>query len=216
VRPDGCLDIVYSPGTGLRLVGAMTRGERYTLEAGARTVGIRFQPGMAGGHLGLQAEELTGQVIALEDVWGRRARQLQARLDGTDSPVAWQRLLHDALAPPARSPEAVERAIAAIVAARGNLDVEWAASQAGLSARQFRRRCAESSGLAPKHLCRVLRFRHACALASRGAAWALVAAEAGYCDQAHLIRDFREFTGGPPMAVFSKTAAPPMRYIEAT
>ena len=61
------------------------------------------------------------------------------------------------------------------------------------------------SGLRPKQLCRVLRFRRACALAGRGLPWGLVAAEAGYFDQAHLIRDFHEFTGDTPMSVFSNT-----------
>jgi AraC-like DNA-binding protein len=75
-----------------------------------------------------------------------------------------------------------------------------------MSDRQFRRRCLDESGLAPTQLCRVLRFRRACALGRRGLPWGLIAAEAGYFDQAHLIRDFREFTGVTPMSVFSNTA----------
>ena len=70
---------------------------------------------------------------------------------------------------------------------------------------QFRRRCLEESGLTPKHLCRVLRFRRACALAHPAADWAEIAAGAGYFDQSHLIRDFREFTGRTPVSVFSNT-----------
>jgi AraC-like DNA-binding protein len=50
-----------------------------------------------------------------------------------------------------------------------------------------------------------MRFRYACELAERSGKleWAGIAADAGYFDQAHLIRDFREFAGGTPMSVFS-------------
>ena len=40
----------------------------------------------------------------------------------------------------------------------GEVDIDWVADQAGMSARQFRRRCQEESGLSPKHLARVLRI----------------------------------------------------------
>jgi AraC-like DNA-binding protein len=78
-----------------------------------------------------------------------------------------------------------------------------------LSLRQFRRRCLEESGLTPKRLCRVLRFRHACRIAGGvdRLNWSAIALEAEYFDQSHLIRDFHEFTGHTPMAVFSNTRA---------
>jgi AraC-like DNA-binding protein len=105
----------------------------------------------------------------------------------------------------------VQRAIEAMTISHGDVDIDWAADQASMSARQFRRRCLEETGLTPKHLARVLRFRRACQLAERGESWLRVAAEAGYFDQAHLIRDFREFAGVSPsvtpMSVFSNTGA---------
>lgn len=56
------------------------------------------------------------------------------------------------------------------------------------------------TGLAPKLLMRVLRFRRAFRLLDRSAAggWGRVAVSAGYFDQAHLIREFREFAGAAP------------------
>jgi AraC-like DNA-binding protein len=188
----------------------MTVERRFDLAAGARTAGVRFHPGMAGAFLGVAPGDLTDRTLALEDVWGVRARQVQSRLADARSVEECLSVLRGALAPPRREPGGVQRAIEAMTAAHGDLDLDWAARHAGLSARQFRRRCLEESGLTPKRLCRVLRFRHAYALAARGGDWAGVAGDAGYFDQAHLIRDFREFTGGAPVAVFSKTRSASM------
>jgi AraC-like DNA-binding protein len=205
VRPDGCMDLIYAPDRGLQVVGAMTVERRFDLAAGARTVGVRFRPGMAGAVLRVEAAELTDQTIALEDVWGARARAVEARVVDAASLGAAAQVLRDALPAPDAGPDAVRRAIAAITATHGDIDLEWVARQAGISPRQFRRRCLKASGLTPKHLCRVLRFRRVCALAGPGVEWAGVAATAGYFDQSHLIRDFREFTGDTPMSVFSNT-----------
>jgi AraC-like DNA-binding protein len=216
VAPDGCLDIVYSPGLGLRAIGAMTAERRYDLGP-ARLCGIRFRPGMAGRFLQAPPALLTDREQPLEDLWGAPARGLAERLGNAATPAETIGLLTAALRAPESAPDSVERAIAAIQSAHGDVDVDAIAGQANLSPRQFRRRCLESAGLTPKHLCRVLRFRHAADLATRspGLPWSLIAVDAGYFDQAHLIRDFREFTGRSPMAVFSKTAAPPSANIDA-
>jgi AraC-like DNA-binding protein len=204
VRPDGCLDILYSHA-GLEVVGAMTAQRGFDLPAGTRTAGLRFRPGMAARFLGVAAEQLTDHAVNLEDLWGAPARALTERLAGAGSADECRRVLTAGVPAAQEPPEGVHRALEAIGAAHGAIDLDWVARQAGMSARQFRRRCLEESGLTPKHLCRVLRFRRACALGGHGLPWGLVAAETGYFDQAHLIRDFREFTGATPVSVFYNT-----------
>ena len=206
VPPDGCLDIVYSPATGLRAIGAMTAERRYDL-AGASVCGIRFRPGMAAAFLKAPAGELTDLEVRLEDLWGAPARALAERMADAPSAGAAAGLLAAALPAPPPDPDPVQRAIAAIAGAHGAVDVDDIARAANLSPRQFRRRCLEAAGLSPKHLCRVLRFRRAgeLAAASPGLKWSLIAVDAGYFDQAHLIRDFKEFTGRSPMSVLSNT-----------
>ena len=197
IPPDGCMDIVFWPEGGLRVVGTMTTQQTAELPPGAHLVGIRFRPGMAGFFLGGVAEELVDRWTPLEDLWGARGRRLHQELGDSATAAARFLMLSRALPRPERGLDGVHRAISAIVAAGGAVDLDWVASQARLSPRQFRRRSIEETGLSPKLLCRVLRFRRAAALSAR-LGWAAVAADCGYSDQAHLIRDFREFTGAPP------------------
>jgi len=180
----------------------MTVEQRFRFAGRMETVGVRFHPGMASGFLKLPADLLTDDSTALEDLWGSGARQLRRRLDDAATSDACLRVLAGALVPPKQAAGPVERALRFLAASNGAADVVWMARQAGLSPRQFRRRCVETAGLGPKRLARVLRFRHANRLAAEARLpdWAAIAAAAGYFDQAHLIRDFREFTGRTPAA----------------
>jgi hypothetical protein len=134
VRPDGCLDLIWAPETGAQVVGTMTVERRYDLAAGGRTFGVRFRPGMAGALLRVEAAELTDRTLALEDVWGGEARQVEARIAEAGSLAAAARALSSSLAAPDAAPDGVRRAIAAITAAHGEIDLEWVARQAGMSA----------------------------------------------------------------------------------
>jgi len=206
VLPDGCLDVIYSRQEGTRVVGTMTVEQRFDYSAGTTTVGVRFRPAMAGLFLGVPPAELTDLLAPLGEIWGSAGHRLTNRLDCAGSATECVELITAALPAPAPTLDPVLRAIEVITAAHGSVDLDYIARQANLSTRQFRRRCLETSGLTPKQLCRVLRFRRASALAARGIPhWSAIAAEAGYFDQAHLIRDFREFTGRTPMSVFSNT-----------
>jgi AraC-like DNA-binding protein len=210
VAPDGCVDIVYDREQGLRVVGAMTVEQRFQFSSGASQTGVRFRPGMAGTFLDLPVAELTDGSAALADIWQGSARSLQQQLDDARSIGDAMRLLLASVAVPESAPDPVQRAIDALTAANGNADLDLLARQANLSPRQFRRRCLEESGLTPKHLARVLRFRHASQIARASGHrpdWAVIALDAGYYDQSHFIRDFREFTGRTPMSELSMTVS---------
>jgi Helix-turn-helix domain len=71
------------------------------------------------------------------------------------------------------------------------------ASDLGLLPKTLRRRFLRRVGLTPKRFARVQRLRRVVRSiqAETAVDWADLAAEHGYCDQAHLVDDFRDLAG---------------------
>jgi AraC-like DNA-binding protein len=83
--------------------------------------------------------------------------------------------------------------------------------ETGYSQRRFIALFREEAGLTPKVFCRLLRFQSmltqfkACPTTT----WSQLAYDAGYSDQAHLNREFREFSGVTPGAYRSFSSYSP-------
>lgn len=79
---------------------------------------------------------------------------------------------------------------------------EAVASRHGFSTRQVERRVRDLSGLSPKQLASLgqLQFVRDALWAHPGSDLRLLAADAGYADQAHMSRQFRRYTGTTPAA----------------
>jgi len=73
-------------------------------------------------------------------------------------------------------------------------------TETGYGAKRFIELFTHSVGLTPKVYSRIQRFQSVLNRVARGDRidWASVALDAGYCDQSHLIRDFRIFSGTTP------------------
>lgn len=95
----------------------------------------------------------------------------------------------------------------------GNISIKKIASLACLSLRQFERKCNERIGMPPKSFARVVRFSKAYRLreARPDLTWTSIAHEAGYFDQMHFIRDFKEFAGVTPTIIELALAETPFR-----
>ncbi len=80
---------------------------------------------------------------------------------------------------------------------------QWA-SLACLSTRQFERKFLERVGVSPKMYTRIVRFNRTLDYKRRhpDVAWLEAAYAFGYFDYAHLIRDFKLFTGETPVILF--------------
>lgn len=215
VLPDGCTDLIFWViGGQLKgsAVGAMTRSIVTRLAPQAEIFGVRFHPGMSHGLMRVPVSILTDEIVDLESLWGKDGRAMEQRLADAGS-LQKRAALIEAGLDPQSGETPVQRAALWIVANRGDASADELARHAGLSARQFRRLCIEQTGVGPKMLCRVLRFRNAAnRIASAGPGnWADFALDHGYYDQAHFINEFREFSGVTPAeyaSVFSNPQPP--------
>lgn len=164
--------------------------------------------------LGLPMDELSGQLVDLADVLGPAGRRLTEQLREVRGwrqrfTLLDQFLLRRMASGPRPSPE-VGWAWRRLVASGGAVPISRIAGEVGWSHRHLIARFRQQVGLTPKTGARLVRLDAVWQRIEkrRPLDWGQVAAEAGYADQAHLIRDFRQFTGTTP-AGFLARADPP-------
>lgn len=200
---------IYEPVTGQErrfrgVIASGCYGAAFDIDtrAHARVLGVHFKPGGPGRLLGVPPGALASTHVGLEDLWGRGAAELRERLCEAATVREQLELLEQDLS--MRLPERLRRrpAVIAGLAAleQPRVEVGRVVGTLGLSRRRFIEVFTEDVGMAPKRYSMVRRFQRALAWAmqrpSRG--WARIALECGYCDQAHLCRDWAELTGLSP------------------
>ncbi|AEM49476.1 helix-turn-helix domain-containing protein [Stenotrophomonas maltophilia] len=196
VLPDGCVDILWRDGA-LFVVGPDRVAAHPMLAPGAQVLGARFRPGQALAVLGLPLAEIIGQAVPLADLKGRWALEAAASIGDTAPAQRLQRMAH-CLQPHlggAALDSRSQRAHALFQAlASGHATLDELAARLSLSPRSLRRFSQSQFGYGAKTLERILRLqrflRHSRALPQHSLA--MLAADAGYADQAHLSREARE------------------------
>lgn len=167
-------------------------------------VGVSFRPGCARAFLEAPSHEFYNCDTPLDGVWGRLADELRARLQEAVNPNDKFQILETVLRQRLQQRHTMHGAVRYALGefayaphCRNVLDV---AQEVGLSRRRFAQVFREQVGVTPKLYCRILRFQAAIQQIRRGEEvdWAGVALECGYCDQAHMANEFREFAGISP------------------
>ena len=152
--------------------------------------------------LGIPGGELGNQMVDLDAVLGGFASELTERLgeaaDARERHAIAQQLLADRVSEDREPAPEVAYALARLRATRGAARVGSLAAEVGWSRRHLSARFREAIGLPPKALGRVIRVEHAARRMRAGDPLGDVAYEAGYADQAHFNRDFREIVGCTP------------------
>lgn len=107
----------------------------------------------------------------------------------------------------------------AIQRSRGALRIDRLTDELGWSRKRLAAYSRDAFGLTPKRLARIARFHHAVDLANSAGRpdWAGIAADCGYADQAHLVRDFTTFAGAAPERWRNRESeAPPKQIFNPT
>ncbi|WP_132877508.1 helix-turn-helix domain-containing protein [Tamaricihabitans halophyticus] len=162
-------------------------------------VQVRLSPEIAHRVLGT---ELSGTVVALDDVWPAQLPDRLRALDSWDDRFA---LVEAALTKRYAAGHSVDPEVAFVwqrmVARRGQVRIEQLADETGWSRKRLWTRFRRQIGLAPKRAAQLVRFDHAVHRLAADQSPASVAAESGYVDQAHLHHEVRAFAGVTPSAV---------------
>jgi len=164
-------------------------------------VGAQIDPLAARAIFGMPSLELANRHTRLDDVWGSSVDRLRSQMIEAKSPGLRLRLLEEALLTHLRCARQIHPAVAhALHRLPTASNVRDVVKETGYSQRRFIALFREEIGLTPKVFCRLLRFQRFLSQlkAQPAAMWADLAYDAGYSDQAHFNREFREFTGVTP------------------
>lgn len=185
------------------IAGAGTASYVTGIDAAQTVMTVHFKPAGAVGFLGAALAGLEDACAGLAQVWGRPAAELHEQLleaaSATDRIALVEAFLlsHNRL--PQRCPSAEIMAVLRSVESDPSVRISQVRAAVGWSPRRLTERFRAEVGLAPKAYQRVRRLQGALRRldgdARRGAD---IAADLGYFDQAHFVREFREFTGMTP------------------
>jgi methylphosphotriester-DNA--protein-cysteine methyltransferase len=218
ILPDGCMELVVHWGERFERVlddrrrlqpRAFVVGQLrspFTVAPTGRigVVGARFRLGGATPWLGgLAASALVEREARLDELGlGADAELCERIAEARDAGARADELARwlVARASPRRAHAAIDDVAARLENGDAPRFVDEFVARGSIGTRQLERLFAEHVGLGPKLVLRIARFQRflAEARAARTARGVELAAAAGYADQAHLIRDFREFAGQTP------------------
>jgi AraC-like DNA-binding protein len=200
--PHPNVHLVVEPGT-IAAWGVHSGRWTRALEGRSSAFGIKFRPGGFRALLGRAVSTIANRAIAADVLFGADAAALQGVLE-CDGDASAAEFAADFLRP--RLPPAAQ---ASLLAARivdsvaDDLELHSAdelARRFDMSLRALQRLFNEQVGVGPKWVIKRYRIHEAVARVQAGqpVAWATLALDLGYFDQAHFISDFRRLVGKTP------------------
>jgi AraC-like DNA-binding protein len=204
---------------GALLSGAYSGYQVIDTAEQASIIGVHFRPGGAFPFLRMPAGELRDTTLSLDTLWGKAAVELRDQLLEAQTHQDRFEVLERALLAQFRrglakpmqldGHAAVCFALRRFMAAPHQTTIASVTEQLGLSPKRFIQAFRHETGFTPKVFCRIRRFQQALDRMEgrKSVAWASVALDSGYFDQAHFNHDFRAFSGINPSSYLLQQTA---------
>jgi AraC-like DNA-binding protein len=200
--PEGCADLLFDLVHGRAwLNGPRLTARVFSHSGPAHFIGVQLSPGAAHLLSSTPSRELVESEQCLAHFGGLDLAALNSKLHS-----ARPNEVLDAILVEEFRQRAIDRRVSAamtrILNQQGAEPIARTAAAVATSERNLTRLFHQWIGIAPKAIARMVRFQYVLDRLASGEAprWAALAAELGYADQAHLIRDFVAFSGHSPTA----------------
>src|SRR5688572_16464831 len=222
ILPDGAIELIIDLDTQPKTIFESEASEHFRTVrkawiSGERTryivigaeenqsmVGIRFRPGGAYPFFPFPISELSEFVTELDLIWGSLVDDIRDQLVGIESPDERLLRLESFLLRQARRSLEANRLITYAVYQLQHspqfLAIRDLANTIGITQKHLISQFEKVVGLRPKSFARVCKFQKVVNLIEqqKEIEWAAIAADCGYYDQAHFIKEFHAFSGVNP------------------
>ena len=219
IIPDGTLKLIFHYGDLYRhypenensfllprcfLIGQLTRP--YVVEpiGITGTFFVRFHPNGFLPFTTIPIKEMENQAVALDKLFGSQGSEIEDTMIQAADNEERVRLIESFLLGKLKDEQLidsiVQSTIETISTAHGQLSVAELSQQMNSNRRQLARKFSSAVGISPKQLSKIIRLQSTLKTLLNKETTKLtnVAYENEYFDQAHFIKDFKEFTGLTP------------------
>lgn len=186
-------------------MGVWTRRFLVEYPTRVRLVGVHFKPWGISPFVDMPATELRDRWVPVDAVWERSLDRIRNQIGAIASATETLRRLEEELRSrlaeaPSRGLDLVQRTAGCLEASHGAVPVGALTDAAGVSGNHLATQFKSHVGVTPKRVARIYRFARLILSvdALRPVDWAELAHTAGYFDQAHFCREFKDFTGHTP------------------
>jgi AraC-like DNA-binding protein len=225
VLPDGCMEMIFHYGDLYQqyfedgssiiqprsfLFGQITSYIEIAPTGITGLVAARFLPDGLTPFLEIPVSSLENKAVNIIDVFGEKGKLLEEKViaaaNNSERIKLIETFLLSRLVDPQIINTIIKNCVDIIFQSQGQLGVVELAGKMKLSRRNMERKFVSAIGMSPKQLSRVVRLQATLKILEQRNFSSLtsLAYESGYYDQAHFIKDFKEFTGMSPKLFFSE------------
>lgn len=194
----------YESSPNYIMVGLFTKPYDVQFKSLVKVFGIRFKPEGIYNIFGVPASEFHGSFADAESLTGRMFREFTAQLrekkNINEMILLSESYLQKNLSSNKTNLYYLNHAAEIIRRCRGLISIEELAGKVYISKRQLEREFKSKLGISPKSYMRIARLNEVnrAITAGKRVDLAELSYSTGYADQAHFIRDFKQFTGESP------------------
>jgi AraC-like DNA-binding protein len=190
------------------LTGLMDRFRIFSNTEGIGSVLVFFKEGGAAPFFRQPIHELFSESISLEHFMLRsELLVLEEKLQASKTDPERIKVVEDFLISKKTSslPDLlVASAVSVIYKSKGNIRIKELLTELHISQSALEKRFRQVVGASPKKFATIVRFKHTIQTFDRNKSLTDLGYEAGFYDQAHFIKEFRNFTGDSPEIYFGR------------
>lgn len=206
VMPDGT-QAVFISAESIQIGGAQTQAVDIQIHQAGDYFGIWFYPGVLRHFFKLNVAEITGQFVDSRFFPCRYFSQLHHRIyqqhDVRSRVDVCEQWLLRHFSP--KAPDLFDMSLNLIYQSTGTIEINMLAKQIGVSRRHLNRLFQQYTGLSTKAFSQIIRIQRACKQLYEKPDNSLeIAAELGFFDQAHLLREYKRHLLLSPGLLFKR------------